>query len=72
MLIMVISLALIITNVTEKHIVPQVGHYNFENDEEDYLTKTEKRGLIISGFGGLAYIIIFLYNIIPGLPFSGN
>ncbi|MDD2208198.1 MAG: AbgT family transporter [Bacilli bacterium] len=72
MFIMAISLALIITSVTEKIIVPKVGHYNFEDQEEDYLTKREKKGLIISGFSGLIYILIFVYSIIPGLPLSGK
>ncbi|HHX32823.1 MAG TPA: AbgT family transporter [Mollicutes bacterium] len=72
MIIAAISLALIITSVTEKIIVPELGSYEFEDDEEDYLTKREKRGLIISGFCGILYIMIFVYNIIPGLPFSGN
>ena len=72
MFIATISLSSIITSVTEKVIVPRVGHYNFEDDSEDYLTKREKKGLIISGLCGIGYIFIFVYNIIPGLPFSGN
>lgn len=72
MIIMAISLALIITSVTEKIIVPKVGHYNFEDEEEDYLTKREKKGLIISGLSGIIYILIFVYSIIPGLPLSGK
>ena len=65
-------MAAIITSVTEKIIVPQIGHYNFEDDSEDYLTKREKKGLIVSGLCGIAYILIFVYSIIPGLPFSGK
>ena len=30
------------------------------------------RGLLFSLFAGLIYMLIFIYNIIPGLPFSGN
>ena len=30
------------------------------------------RGLIFSLGAGLIYLLIFIYNIIPGLPFSGN
>lgn len=71
-LVSTISLAAIITSVTEKIIVPQIGHYNFEDDSEDYLTKREKKGLIVSGLCGIAYILIFVYSIIPGLPFSGK
>ena len=72
MFVAAISLALIITNITEKTVVPMLGHYKFENDDEDYLTKREKRGLIISLFCGLAYIILFVYNIIPNVPLGGN
>ncbi len=72
MLVAAISLALIITSVTEKDIVHRVGTYSFDSDSEDYLTKREKRGLIVSGLCGILYILIFVYNIIPGLPFSGN
>ncbi len=72
MIIAAISLALVITSVTEKIIVPNLGSYELEEDEEDQLTKREKKGLIISGFFGILYITIFVYNIIPGLPFSGN
>ena len=72
MLIASIALAMIITAVTEKDIVHRVGQYNFEDESEDFLTKREKKGLIISVFCGIIYILIFVYNIIPGLPFSGN
>ncbi len=72
MFVAAVSLAMIVTSVTEKVIVPKLGHYNFENNEEDYLTKREKKGLIISGICGLTYIFIFIYNIIPNLPFGGN
>ena len=30
------------------------------------------RGLLFSLGAGLVYLLIFIYNIIPGLPFSGN
>lgn len=67
-----ISLALIITSITEKITVPDIGTYQMEDEEEDYLTKREKKGLIISCFCGIIYALIFIYNIIPNIPFGGN
>lgn len=74
MVIATIALAFIITNVTEKLIIPKLGKYEFEEEDEEKtsLTKKEKRGLLIAGFFGLIYMLIFIYNIIPGLPLSGN
>lgn len=72
MFITTISLAAIITSITEKITVPDIGSYHFESDEEDYLTKREKRGLVVSGLCGIAYILVFVYNIIPNIPFGGN
>ncbi len=72
MLIAALILAAIITNITEKITIPEIGPYQFEDDEEDYLTKREQKGLIISLFSGFIYILIFVYNIIPRIPFGGN
>ena len=36
------------------------------------LTKHKMRGLLFAAIFGLIYLLIFVYNIIPGLPFSGN
>ena len=71
MMVMSICLAMLITSVTEKRIVHHLGHYNLD-EEEDTLTKKERKGLVFAAFCGLIYILIFAYNIIPGLPFSGN
>src|SRR5574344_159096 len=72
MLIAAIVLALIITSVTEKIIVPKLGHYALTNDEEDYFTKTERRALAKSLLAGVIYLLIFIYNIIPNAPLGGN
>ena len=72
MIIASILLALIISSVTEKIIVPRLGHYELMDETEDYLTKKEKRGLLISLFFGVIYIIIIIYNIIPYAPLGGN
>lgn len=72
MLIMTVVMALVISSVTEKVIVPRLGHYELMDETEDYLTKREKRGLLISCFFGLLYILIVIYNIIPYAPLGGN
>lgn len=73
MFVATILVSIIITFITEKYIVEKVENYTFEEDEEEFkIEKKEKRGLIYSTFAGSIYILIFIYNIIPGLPFSGN
>ena len=72
MLVAAISLAFINTSITEKIIVPKLGKYEFLDEEEDYLTKREKRGLLIASFAGMIYLLIFIYNIIPNAPLGGN
>ncbi|HBA37844.1 MAG TPA: hypothetical protein DCY94_03895 [Firmicutes bacterium] len=73
MLIMTIIMATTVTLITEKIIVPRLGHYEEETStEEFYLDKKKKRGLLFSLTIGIIYIIVFVYNIIPGLPFSGK
>ncbi len=41
-------------------------------EEELVLTRKQMRGLLFSLGSGFIYLLIFIYNIIPGLPFSGN
>lgn len=74
MTVAAVSLALIITSVTEKFIVPRLGHYDFGEIDEDawILTKREKKGLVFAVLCGIGYILIFAYNIIPWLPFGGK
>ena len=73
MTIATIVLSFVITNITEKNIIPRLGKYEFEEEkEEKYVTKKELRSLYISLIIGGIYLLIFIYNIIPGLPFSGN
>lgn len=72
MIVVTIVLALIISSITEKAIVPRLGHYELMDETEDYLTKKERRGLLISLFFGVIYIIIIIYNIIPYAPLGGN
>ena len=68
-----IMLSVIITNITEKNIIPRLGKYEIEEEaEEKYISKKELKSLYISLIIGTVYLLIFIYNIIPGLPFSGN
>lgn len=73
--ILIIALSFVITNVTENYLVKKLPKYEFpeeEVEEELVLTRKQMRGLLLSLFAGLLYLLIFIYNIIPGLPFSGN
>ena len=73
--ILIIALSFVITNVTENYLVKKLPKYEFseeEVEEELVLTRKQMRGLLFSLFAGLLYLLIFIYNIISGLPFSGN
>ena len=72
MIIAVILVSIIITYITERYMVDRVELYEFEEDDEFKITNKERRGLLYSIFAGGLYLIIFIYNIIPGLPLSGN
>ena len=73
MAVAVILISVVLTNITEKITASRFGKYELEEEiEEKPMTKRELRGLLFAIFGGTIYLIIFLYNIIPGLPFSGN
>lgn len=73
MLAAVILLSILITIITEKIVAPRLPKYEFEELEEDVVIgRKELKGLIFAIGAGLIYLIIFIYNIIPGLPFSGN
>ena len=73
MLVAVILVSIVITILTEKVVSPRLPKYEFEELEEDVVIgRKELKGLIYAIGAGLIYLIIFIYNIIPGLPFSGN
>lgn len=75
MFLLIIGLSLLLTNISENYIAKKVPKYEFpEDDLEDelVLTKRKMRGLIWAFTFGFVYLLIFIYNIIPGLPFSGN
>ncbi len=75
MIIAVLLISFFITQITEKHLVYKLDKYEIpetEIEEELSIGKKEKKGLALATLAGSAYILIFLYNIIPGLPLSGK
>lgn len=76
MLLSIIAIAILITKITEEYTAKKHYKYEFEtNDEEDEelkITSKEKKGLFFALVAAGIYLLIFIYNIIPGLPFSGN
>jgi len=73
MFVAVMLVAYIITIVTENIIVKKLPKYEFNETEleEDIVTKDEQKGMIYACGSALIYLVIFIYNIIPGLPLSG-
>ncbi len=61
--------------VTEKIIIPKLGKYTFDEEEQEMLkkepTSREKKGVIISLLSIFIILIPIIYCIIPNLPFSG-
>ena len=75
MTIAVILLSFLITIITEKYLVYKLDKYEIPEtdvEEEFSIGKKEKKGLALAIIAGAVYLLIFLYNIIPGLPFSGK
>lgn len=75
MLVAIIILAFLITRITENYISKKLPKYEFPETalEEDLsIGRKELKGLLFGLGAGLLYLLIFIYNIIPGLPFSGN
>ena len=74
MAVAVLLLSLIITWITENVIAKKFSNTidKEEEMEDKILTRKELRGLIFAVFAASIYLLIILYNIIPGLPFSGN
>ncbi len=73
MVVAIIALAVLITWITEHIAVDKVAKYEFKEEKKEFkLGKREVRGLLLSLSAAFIYLIIFIYNIIPGLPLSGN
>ena len=63
----------VLAAVAEKFSVNDVPKYEFKDEKKEFkLAKRDIRGLIFAGTFGIIYLLIFIYNIIPGLPLSGN
>lgn len=75
MIVAVLLVTWIITKITENYVVTKLPKYEFpetELEEDLAIGRKELRGLIFGLGAGIIYLLIFIYNIIPGLPFSGN
>lgn len=73
MIISVLLCSFVITFITERISVSKVDRYEYKEEKKEVrLGKREYRGLIFSMIAGAIYLLIFIYNIIPGLPFSGK
>lgn len=75
MIAAVILGAIIMTRVTEKSIMPKLGKYDFDEVEildKVRFTNRELRGLVVGIGAALLYILLVVYMITPGLPFSGT
>lgn len=60
--------------ITEKYIIPKLGKYTFDSEEPSQnreILKKEKKALIISLLATFLLLIILLYCLVKGLPFSG-
>ncbi len=61
--------------VTEKFIIPKLGKYHFSAEEQEVIerepTSKEKKGVLIALLFLTVLILILIYCITPGLPFSG-
>ena len=70
MIIVLIITSIVFTSITERKIMPKLQR--IEVEEEDFkVTNKELRGLIIGIGVGILYLLLVVYLIIPGLPFSG-
>jgi aminobenzoyl-glutamate transport protein len=72
--LIIIVASILITKITEDVMVKKLPKYEFDEGsvEDEIISKREFRGLLFAALVCILYIIIVIYNIIPGLPFSGN
>ena len=75
MIISTILLAYLGMIITERYVIPKLGRYNFTEEETIEINKEvtikEKKGVSIALLTSLLIVLILIYTIIPGLPFSG-
>lgn len=75
MLVAIVLASIILTRVTEKNIMPKLGKYEFDEVEtldKVRFTNRELRGLVVGIGSALLYILLVVYMVVPGLPFSGK
>ncbi len=73
MAIAIVLLSVVITIITERYTAQNIIKYEYKDEKKELrLGRREYRGLLFSITAGAIYLLIFIYNIIPGLPFSGN
>lgn len=75
MIFAIIMAAVVMTRVTEKTIMPKLGKYEFDEVEtldKVRFTNRELRGLVVGIGAALLYILLVVYMVVPGLPFSGG
>ncbi len=72
--LLILVTAFFLTRVTENYVAKKLPKYEFSESalEEDIVTRKESKGMLLACMAGIGYILIIVYNIIPGLPFSGN
>jgi aminobenzoyl-glutamate transport protein len=68
-----IILALFITYITEKIVVPRMPKYKHDDDiiDDIIVSKKEKRGLLLAIFSFTLLLVMFIWTIVPNMPLSG-
>ena len=70
MITLLIITSFVFTYITEKKVMPLLKRVDDE-ESEVLITNRDLRGLIVGLALGFIYLLIIIYNIIPGLPLSG-